>query len=197
MLLRPIRKPHGSPHNSDPIPATIRICSYALWFLMNPNLTKYDTAGAQVWLDMAGKDYASIDPNDFLIITNTSSANNPLALTGGAGIPRHYTGTRNVCDGCLRHVRSSNHSFPPRAAKRIEIDNPFWRRPLGFISRGRFRLRPQIPRKSYFASSGHSHAAPRTPLASPCLATRIGVSASLPKTYSFNRLGTSRYSLGT
>jgi hypothetical protein len=56
---------------------------YALWFLMNPNLTKYDTAGAQVWLDMAGKDYASIDPNDFLIITNTSSANNPLALTGG------------------------------------------------------------------------------------------------------------------
>jgi hypothetical protein len=24
---------------------------YALWFLMNPNLTKYDTAGAQVWLD--------------------------------------------------------------------------------------------------------------------------------------------------
>ena len=56
---------------------------YALWFLMNPNLTKYDTAGAQVWLDMAGKDYTSIDPNDFLIITNTSSANNPLALTGG------------------------------------------------------------------------------------------------------------------
>jgi len=56
---------------------------YALWFLMNPNLAKYDTAGAQVWLDMAGKDYTSIDPNDFLIITNTSSANNPLALTGG------------------------------------------------------------------------------------------------------------------
>ncbi len=56
---------------------------YALWFLMNPNLTKYDTAGAQVWLDMAGKDYTSIDPNDFLIITNTSSASNPLALTGG------------------------------------------------------------------------------------------------------------------
>jgi hypothetical protein len=58
-----------------------------LWFLMNPNLAKYPTAGAQVWLDMAGKDYTSIDPNDFLIITNTSSANNPLALTGGAGIP--------------------------------------------------------------------------------------------------------------
>jgi len=56
---------------------------YALWFLMNPNLTKYDTAGAQLWLDMAGKDYKSIDPNDFLIVTNTSSANNPLALTGG------------------------------------------------------------------------------------------------------------------
>jgi hypothetical protein len=55
---------------------------YALWFLMNPNLTKYDTAGAQVWLDMAGADYTSIDPNNFLIITNTSSANNPLALTG-------------------------------------------------------------------------------------------------------------------
>lgn len=50
---------------------------------MNPNLAKYQTAGAQVWLDMAGKDYTSIDPNDFLIITNTSSANNPLALTGG------------------------------------------------------------------------------------------------------------------
>jgi hypothetical protein len=25
--LRPSRKPHGSPHNSDPIPATIRICN--------------------------------------------------------------------------------------------------------------------------------------------------------------------------
>ena len=55
---------------------------YALWFLMNPNLTKYDTAAAQSWLDMAGADYTSIDPNNFLIITNTSSANNPLALTG-------------------------------------------------------------------------------------------------------------------
>lgn len=32
---------------------------YALWFLMNPNLTKYDTAGAQAWLDMAGADYSS------------------------------------------------------------------------------------------------------------------------------------------
>ena len=55
---------------------------YALWFLMNPNLTKYDTAAAQSWLDMAGADYTAIDPNDFLLITNTSSANNPLALTG-------------------------------------------------------------------------------------------------------------------
>jgi hypothetical protein len=53
---------------------------YALWFLMNPNLTKYD--GAQAWLDMAGTDYTSIDPKDFLIITNTSSPDNPLALTG-------------------------------------------------------------------------------------------------------------------
>ena len=41
-------------------------------------------------------------------------------------------------------------------------------------------------------SSGHSHAAPRTPLASPCLATTIGVSASRPKTYSFKREGTLR-----
>jgi hypothetical protein len=55
---------------------------YALWFLMNPNLTKYDTAGAQAWLDMAGTDYTSVDPKDFLIITNTSSPDNPLALTG-------------------------------------------------------------------------------------------------------------------
>jgi hypothetical protein len=55
---------------------------YALWFLMNPNLTKYDTAGAQAWLDMASADYTSIDPNDFLILTNTSSETNPLALTG-------------------------------------------------------------------------------------------------------------------
>jgi hypothetical protein len=55
---------------------------YALWFLMNPNLTKYDTAGAQAWLDMAGTGYTSIDPKDFLIITNTSSPDNPLALTG-------------------------------------------------------------------------------------------------------------------
>ena len=76
---------------------------------MNPNLAKYQTAGAQVWLDMAGKDYTSIDPNDFLIVTNTSSANNPLALTGG--VQEFLAGTRNVCDGCLRHVRSSNHSF--------------------------------------------------------------------------------------
>jgi hypothetical protein len=53
---------------------------YALWFLMNPNLTKYD--GAQAWLDMAGTDYTSIDQKDFLIITNTSSPDNPLALTG-------------------------------------------------------------------------------------------------------------------
>ncbi|HEY1469189.1 MAG TPA: hypothetical protein VGF61_09090 [Candidatus Acidoferrum sp.] len=55
---------------------------YALWFLMNPNLTKYDTAGAQAWLDMASADYTSIDPNDSLILTNTSSETNPLALTG-------------------------------------------------------------------------------------------------------------------
>lgn len=55
---------------------------YALWFLMNPNPTKYHTAGAQAWLDMAGSDYTSIDPKDFLIITNTSSPDNPLALTG-------------------------------------------------------------------------------------------------------------------
>jgi hypothetical protein len=53
---------------------------YALWFLMNPNLTKYD--GAQAWLDMAGTDYTAIDQKDFLIITNTSSPDNPLALTG-------------------------------------------------------------------------------------------------------------------
>jgi hypothetical protein len=53
---------------------------YALWFLMNPNLTKYD--GAQAWLDLAGTDYTSIDQKDFLIITNTSSPDNPLALTG-------------------------------------------------------------------------------------------------------------------
>jgi hypothetical protein len=101
---------------------------YTLSFLMNPNLTKYDTAGAQVWLGMAGKDYRSIDPNDFLIVTNTSSANNPLALTGGC---RNSSSLhRNpICDGCLRHIRSSNHSFPPRAAKRIEADHPFWRRP--------------------------------------------------------------------
>lgn len=49
---------------------------------MNPNLTTYDTAGAQAWLDMAGADYTSIEATDFLIITNTSSENNPLALTG-------------------------------------------------------------------------------------------------------------------
>ncbi len=55
---------------------------YALWFLMNPNLTKYDTAGAQGWLDMAAQDYGSIDTSNFSIITNTSTANNPLALTG-------------------------------------------------------------------------------------------------------------------
>jgi hypothetical protein len=37
----------------------------ALWFLMNPNLTKYDTAGAPVWLDMDGKDYTSNRPERF------------------------------------------------------------------------------------------------------------------------------------
>jgi hypothetical protein len=40
------------------------------------------------------------------------------------------------------------------------------------------------------AYSGQSQAAPRTPLASPCLAGKIGVSASLPKTYSSRRAGT-------
>src|ERR1700674_910368 len=37
---------------------------------------------------------------------------------------------------------------------------------------------------------GQSHAAPRTPLASPCLAGRTCVSASLPKTYSLSLPGT-------
>ena len=64
---------------------------YALWYLMqkgttNPNLAKYDTAGAQAALDTAAYEYNnyynSNDLNDFLIVTNTSSANNPLALTG-------------------------------------------------------------------------------------------------------------------
>jgi hypothetical protein len=64
---------------------------YALWFLMNPNtldpnLAKYDTAAAQGWLGMAAfaynNHYSSIDPNGFLIITNTSSTDKPLALTG-------------------------------------------------------------------------------------------------------------------
>ncbi len=50
---------------------------------------------------------------------------------------------------------------------------------------------------NYFPSKGHSQAAPRTPLESPCLATSTGVSASLPKTYSFSRPGTLRYSRGT
>ena len=36
---------------------------------------------------------------------------------------------------------------------------------------------------------GHSQAAPRAPLASPCFATKTGVSASLPNTYSFKRRG--------
>ena len=38
--------------------------------------------------------------------------------------------------------------------------------------------------------SGHSQAAPRTPLESPCNALRIGVSHSPPKTHCFTRSGT-------
>jgi hypothetical protein len=38
---------------------------FAPWFLMNPNLTKYDAIGAQVWLDMAGKNYTSNRPERF------------------------------------------------------------------------------------------------------------------------------------
>jgi hypothetical protein len=38
--------------------------------------------------------------------------------------------------------------------------------------------------------NGHNHAAPRTPLASPCFAATTGVSASRPNTYSLSRLGT-------
>ena len=72
---------------------------YALWFLMNPNLTKYDTAGAQVWLNLAAQDYSSIDPDNFSIITNTSSANNPLALTGQVQeFIVSNAGTRHICD---------------------------------------------------------------------------------------------------
>lgn len=38
--------------------------------------------------------------------------------------------------------------------------------------------------------SGHSQAAPRTPLESPCAARRIGVSHSPPNTHGFSRFGT-------
>jgi len=55
---------------------------YALWFLMNPNLTNYDTAGAQGWLNLAALNYGSIDASNFSIVTNTSTDGHPLALRG-------------------------------------------------------------------------------------------------------------------
>lgn len=46
------------------------------------------------------------------------------------------------------------------------------------------------PGKSFIYACGHSHAAPRTPLESPCSALRIGVSHSPPNTQFFTRFGT-------
>jgi hypothetical protein len=55
---------------------------YALWFLMNPNLTNNDTAGAQGWLNLAAQNYGSIDPSNLSIVTNTSTDGHPLARRG-------------------------------------------------------------------------------------------------------------------
>src|SRR5437867_9690727 len=54
---------------------------YALWNLMspnNPNAGSYQHSDVESWLQMAGLYYASINPANFLIITNTG----PLAYTG-------------------------------------------------------------------------------------------------------------------
>jgi len=54
---------------------------YALWNLMspnNPNAGSYQNSDVESWLQMAGLYYATINPANFLIITNTG----PLAYTG-------------------------------------------------------------------------------------------------------------------
>jgi len=54
---------------------------YDLWNLMspnNPNAGSYQNSDVESWLQMAGLYYATINPANFLIITNTG----PLAYTG-------------------------------------------------------------------------------------------------------------------
>ncbi len=53
---------------------------------------------------------------------------------------------------------------------------------VGLIRRGKRRIRHDAPIAYVFYSCGHNHAAPRTPLESPCFALRTGVSHSPPKT---------------
>lgn len=51
---------------------------HALWDIMNPGAEPTSYGNVQWWLDQAGQNYGSIDPNDFSIVTNTGQ----LQLSG-------------------------------------------------------------------------------------------------------------------
>jgi hypothetical protein len=51
---------------------------YAMWDIMNPNSEPTSYGDVQYWLNQASKNYGSINPNNFSIVTNTGKLN----LTG-------------------------------------------------------------------------------------------------------------------
>jgi hypothetical protein len=58
-------------------PNDFAVLQHALWDIMNPG-SEPTGNGVQDWLDMAAKNYGSIDPSTFSIVTNTGD----LQLTG-------------------------------------------------------------------------------------------------------------------